>query len=112
MGGTSFSVRTDDLVAALKRLKLHQKRWRKLDILIRAGAGVGEIILEFSGDSRFAGMLTTMQGEGAWTSDVRIQASSLRGFVLHPPGEEQLEITIVDDRFHIGRWNCPIYPSE
>ena len=64
MGGTSFSVRTDEFVAALKRLHLHQKRWRKLDILIRAGAGVGEIILEFGGESRFAGMLTrTMQGE-------------------------------------------------
>ena len=112
MGGTSFSVRTDEFVAALKRLHLHQKRWRKLDILIRAGAGVGEIILEFGGESRFAGMLTTMQGEGNWTSDVRIPASSLRGFVQNPPVEEELEITIADDRFHIGRWNCPISQPE
>ena len=35
-----ISVKTDDFVAALKRLKVHQKRRRKLNILIRQGAGV------------------------------------------------------------------------
>ncbi len=43
-----ISVKTDDLVAALKSLKVTQKRWRKLDTLIRHGAGVGELILDLS----------------------------------------------------------------
>ena len=43
-----ISVKTDDLVATLKSLKVNQKRWRKLDTLIRHGAGVGELILELS----------------------------------------------------------------
>ena len=43
-----FSVKTDDFVATLKSVKVNQKRQRKLDILIRHSADVGELILDLS----------------------------------------------------------------
>ena len=66
MRKTSFVVKTDVLAAALKRMKANQRRFQKLNILIRAGAEVGELILEHNGNSKYAGMLTTINGEGDW----------------------------------------------
>ena len=46
-----ISVKTNEFVAALKSLRMDQKRRRKLNILMRQGNDVGELILELSGNS-------------------------------------------------------------
>ena len=100
-------VKTDEFVAALKSLKVNQKRRRKLNILIRHGAGVGELILELSGRSPIAGALTTVYGDGDWPKDVRVPAASLCGLMLHPPADQNLHISVIDGRFCFGPWSCP-----
>jgi len=53
-------VKTNEFVAALKSLRMHQKRRRRLNILIRQGNDAGEVIFELSGDSPNSGVLTTL----------------------------------------------------
>ena len=102
-----MTVNTADFVSALKRLRVHMKARRNLDLLIRDGDSVGERILEITGRSRFSGVLTTVHCDGDWGIEVAVPVSSLRGLAIHPPADQTLELSYDNGRFHIGAWSCP-----
>ncbi len=87
-----ISVKTNDFVAALKSLRMDQKRRRKLNILMRQGNDVGEIILELSGNSPYSGVLTKIYGDGDWSEAILVPAGSLRGPAIHSPDSDKLRI--------------------
>ena len=105
-------VKTNEFVAALKSLRMDQKRRRKLSILIRQGNEAGELILELSGNSPYSGVLTKIYGDGDWLETILIPAGSLRGLTLHPPADQTLQISVIDGRFCIGTWSCPATSVE
>jgi len=107
-----MTVKTDVFMAALKSLKMDQKRRRKLNILIRQGANFGELIFELSGNSPYSGVLTAICGDGDWSEAILIPAGSLRGIVTHPPNSEKLQIYYSTGRFHVGSWSCPATSAE
>ncbi len=107
-----ISVKTNEFVAALKSLKMDQKRRRKLNILIRQGASFGELIFELSGNSPYSGVLTTIRSDGDWPEAILLPAGSLRGIVTHPPNSEKLQIYYDTGRFHVGSWSCPATSAE
>ena len=100
-------VDTAELVTALKNLKVHLKARRNLDVLVRQGYSSRELVFELSGRSRLSGILTTMGCGGGWRTKALVSAASLRGFVLHPPGESTTYMSFHDGRLHIGTWSCP-----
>jgi len=102
-----ISVKTNEFVAALKSLRMHQKRRRRLNILIRQGNDAGEVIFELSGNSSYSGVLTKIYGDGDWLETILIPAGSLRGLTLQPPADQTLQISVVDGRFCVGTWSCP-----
>ena len=104
-------VDTQELVSALKALKVHLKARRKLSVLFRRGEGEGQLVLELSGRSRFAGMLTTVSCSGDWSSEALAPGASFRGFVAHPPVDETASLSFHDGRLHIGNWSCPARPA-
>ena len=110
--GTMTCVDVQELVSALKALKVHQKARRKLDLLIRKGNRKGELVLELSGRSRYAGLLTTVNCVGGWTTETLVPAASFRGFVTRPPADETLYMSFHDGRLHIGAWSCPARAAE
>ncbi len=105
-------IRSDEFVAALKSLKMDQKRRCILNILIRRGNDVGELILELSGNSPYSGVLTKIYGDGDWPEAILIPAGSLRGLTVQPPADQTLQISVVDGRFCIGTWSCPATSVE
>ena len=90
-------VNLSELITALKALKIHYKARGKLDVLIRRGERPGELILELSGRSKYAGILTTIRSKGPWHADALVPAGSLRGFIIHPPDDETTYLS-----FHVG----------
>ena len=106
-------VRVDmqELVAALKALKVHLKARRKLSVLIRKGDKKGKLVLELSGRSKYAGMLTTVNCVGDWNTEALAPGASFRGFVTHPPVDETSYLSFRDGRLHIGNWSCPARPA-
>lgn len=111
--GPSPGVRVDmqELVSALKALKVHLKARRKLSVLIRRGDRKGELVFELSGRSKYAGMLTTVNCVGDWNTETLAPGASFRGFVTHPPGDETSFLSFRDGRLHIGNWSCPARPA-
>lgn len=107
MGETSFSVRTDDFVAALRSLKVHLKRRRNLDLLISHGAGTGELIIELSGNSMYSGMLTTAHGFGDWPNEVKVPVASVRSLLSCPPAAEKVQLSYESGRLTVENWSCP-----
>ncbi len=105
-------VKTNEFVAALKSLKMDQKRRRRLDILIRQGNDAGELIFELSGNSPYSGVLTKIYGDGDWLETILIPAGSLRGSVIHSPDSDKLHIYYRTGRFHIDSWSCPAASVE
>jgi hypothetical protein len=101
-----------ELVAALKALKIHLKARRKLSVLIRRGERKGELVLELSGRSKYAGMLTTLNCLGDWTTEALAPGASFRGFVSHPPIDETSDLSFHNGRLHIGNWSCPAKPAD
>jgi hypothetical protein len=108
------AVRVDmqELVSALKALKVHLKARRKLGVLIRSGNRKGELVLELSGRSKYAGMLTTVNCVGDWNTEAVAPGASFRGFVAHPPVDETSFLSFHDGRLHIGSWSCPARPAD
>jgi len=106
-------VRVDmqELVSALKALKVHLKARRKLSVLIRRGDSKGKLVLELSGRSKYAGMLTTVNCIGDWNTETLAPGASFRGFVAHPPIDETSCLSFHDGRLHIGSWSCPARPA-
>ena len=107
-----ISVKTNEFVAALKSLKMDQKRRRRLNILIRRGNDVGEVIFELSGNSPYSGVLTTIFGDGDWPEAILIPAGSLRGLTLQPPADQTLQISVAGGRLCVGTWSCPAATVE
>ncbi len=107
-----ISVKTNEFVAALKSLRMDQKRRRKLNILIRQGNEAGELILELSGNSPYSGVLTKIYGDGDWTEAILIPAGSLRGPAIHSPSSDKLHIYYKTGRFHVDSWSCPATSVE
>lgn len=105
--GTTTQVDMKELVSALKKLKVHLKARRKLEVLVRNSDHEGELVLELSGRSKFAGFLTTIRCAGDWKTETLVPAASFRGFVAHPPDDETSYMSFEDGRLHIGGWNCP-----
>jgi hypothetical protein len=107
-------VRVDmqELVSALKALKVHLKARRKLSVLIRKGDSKGKLVLELSGRSKYAGMLTTVNCIGDWNTEALAPGASFRGFVAHPPVDETSYLSFRDGRLHIGNWSCPARPAD
>ena len=101
-----MTVNTADFVSALKSLKVHLKARRKLNILIRGGNDVGELILELSGKSRYSGILTTVYGTGDWDTDALVPVASLRALMLYPPTDQTMQIAFSNGRFRVGAWTC------
>ena len=110
--GAMTRVDMQELVSALKALRLHQKARRKLDLLIRKGDRKGKLVLELSGRSKFAGFLTTINCVGSWKTETLVPAASFRGFVAHPPVDETPNLSFHDGRLHIGAWSCPARVAE
>jgi hypothetical protein len=106
-------VRVDmrELVSALKALKVHLKARRKLSVLIRRGDSKGKLVLELSGRSKYAGMLTTVNCIGDWNTEALAPGASFRGFVTHPPIDQTSYLSFRDGRLHIGNWSCPARPA-
>lgn len=106
---SSAQVQVDmqELVAALKALKVHLKARRKLHLLIRKDDREGKLVLELSGRSKYAGLLTTVNCTGDWTTDTLVPGASFRGFVAHPPIDKTSSLSFHDGRLHIGSWSCP-----
>ena len=106
-------VRVDmqELVSALKALKVHLKARRKLGVLIRRGDRKGKLVFELSGRSKYAGMLTTVNCIGDWNTEAVAPGASFRGFVRHPPIDESSYLSFRDGRLHIGNWSCPARPA-
>ncbi|MBU2677652.1 MAG: hypothetical protein KJP16_11250 [Gammaproteobacteria bacterium] len=104
---TKARVNIQEFVSALRALKVHLKARRKLDVLIRNGDRKGELVLELSGRSKYAGMLATVNCDGNWNTKTLVPNASLRGFVGHPPVDETSCLTFHNGRLHIGVWNCP-----
>ena len=102
-----ITVNTDEFVAALRSLKVHLKGRRSLELLIRHGSGVGELILELSGKSPYSGMLTTIHGDGDWPDDVMVHAALLRGVMLQPPAAREVRLSYEGGRFSVDNWSCP-----
>lgn len=100
-------VNTSDLVAALKSLKMNQKRRRKLGILIRQGNDPGALVFELRGESPFWGIQTTVYGSGEWSEAILVPAGSLRGIAVHPPRLDKLKIFYRTGQFHVNDWSCP-----
>jgi hypothetical protein len=107
LAGATTQVDMQELVSALKMLKVHLKARRKLEVLIRNSDHKGELVLELSGRSKFAGFLTTISCAGDWKTETLVPAASFRGFVAHPPDDETSNMSFQDGRLHIGGWNCP-----
>ena len=105
--GATTQVDMQELVSALKRLKVHLKARRKLEVLIRNSDHKDELVLELSGRSKFAGFLTTISCAGDWKTETLVPAASFRGFVAHPPDDETSDMSFHDGRLYIGGWNCP-----
>lgn len=107
-------VRVDmqEFVSALKALKVHLKARRKLNVLIRSGDSKGKLVLELSGRSKYAGMLTTVNCIGDWKIEALAPGASFRGFVAHPPIDETSCLSFHDGRLHIGNWSCPARPVD
>ena len=101
-----------ELISALKSLKVHHKARRKLELLIRNSDRKGELILELSGRSKYAGFLTTIRCAGAWATETLVPAASFRGFVSHPPADKTPCMSFQDGRLHIGAWSCPARVAE
>jgi hypothetical protein len=101
-----------ELTSALKRLKVHHKARRKLSLLIRKSDRNGELILELSGRSKYAGFLTKIRCNGAWQTETLAPAASFRGFVMHPPDDETLNMSFHDGRLQIGAWSCPAKAAD
>jgi hypothetical protein len=109
--GSKVRVDMQELVSALKALKVHLKARRKLSVLIRRGDSEGELVLELSGRSKYAGMLTTVNCIGDWNTEALAPGASFRGFVAHPPVDETSYLSFRDGRLHIGNWSCPARPA-
>jgi len=101
-----------ELTSALKRLKVHHKARRKLSLLVRKSDRNGELVLELSGRSKFAGFLTKIRCNGAWQTETLAPAASFRGFVRYPPDDETLNMSFHDGRLHIGAWSCPAKAAD
>lgn len=100
-------VDTQELIAALKALKVHLKSRRKLELLVRRGDRNGELVLELSGRSKWAGILARIQCAGQWKTETLVPVASFRGFVSHPPVDQASCLSFRDGRLHIGAWSCP-----
>jgi hypothetical protein len=105
--GTEVRVDMQELVSALKALKVHLKARRKLYVLIRKDEREEKLVLELSGRSKYAGLLTTVNCSGSWNSNTLVPTSSFRGFVAHPPVDETSCLFFQGGRLHIGAWSCP-----
>lgn len=107
-------VRVDmrELVFALKALKVHLKVRRKLNVLFRRGERKNELVLELSGRSKYAGLVTTVNCIGDWKTEALAPGASFRGFVAHPPVDETTCLSFRNGRLHIGSWSCPARPAD
>ena len=101
-----------ELIAALKALKAHHKARRRMGLLIRNSDRKGELILELSGRSKYAGLLTTVTCVGKWMTETLVPAASFRGFVSHPPAGATAQMSFHDGRLCIGAWSCPARAAD
>ena len=109
---TTAKVGVQELISALKSLKAHHKARRHMDLLIRNGDREGELVLQLSGRSQYAGIMTTVKCTGRCELQALAPVGSLRGLVNYPPDEQTVEISFREGRLRIGSWSCPARKAD